>query len=237
MRTLFRLLAAAALALPLLTCTISQTISLEPDSSGVVDLTIHLEPVFVDYLKELADVTGESVEGGVFDVEQIRTELAAKPEVQLQKIESPTPDTLHMRLAFRTVEEVFGAEEQLKATGVLTFTRSARGNTLTFTLNRGNFAQITELFPMLKNPLFEGLGPQENDDTTEAEYVELIQLAMGDEGAAALKRSSVETRILVKGTVVSQSGGTPIKGGVAYSTPLIRVLLLDKPVEYSLTFR
>jgi hypothetical protein len=104
-------------------------------------------------------------------------------------------------------------------------------------LDRKNFSQLLELAPFLKNPLFEGLGPQENDDATEAEYLELIDLALGAGGAATLKASYIETTVLVKGRVVAQTGGTAVPGGVVFRIPLLRVLLLDKPLDYSLTFK
>src|SRR4030042_1396948 len=69
------------------------------------------------------------------------------------------------------------------------------------------------------------------------EYLELIDLALGEGGAAALKASAIETTILVKGRVVAQSGGTTVPGGVAFRIPLLRVLLLDKPLAYSLPFK
>jgi hypothetical protein len=65
----------------------------------------------------------------------------------------------------------------------------------------------------------------------------MIELALGAEGAAKLKTSTIETRVAVKGTLVSQEGGAVSGGVVTYRTPLLRVLLLDKPVDYSIVFR
>jgi hypothetical protein len=36
---------------------------------------------------------------------------------------------------------------------------------------------------------------------------------------------------------VAQTGGTAVPGGVVFRLPLLRVLLLDKPLDYSLTFK
>jgi hypothetical protein len=94
-----------------------------------------------------------------------------------------------------------------------------------------------EFLPFLKNPLFEGLAPQEGDDMTESEYLEMIELALGEEGAKKLKTSTIETRVAVKGTLVSQKGGSVSGGAVTYRIPLLRVLLLDKPLDYSILFR
>jgi len=47
----------------------------------------------------------------------------------------------------------------------------------------------------------------------------------------------IETTIVVKGKVVAQTGGSTVPGGVVFRIPLLRVLLLDKPLDYSLTFK
>jgi len=47
----------------------------------------------------------------------------------------------------------------------------------------------------------------------------------------------IQTTVLVKGQVLAQSGGTAVPGGVSFRIPLLRVLLLDKPLDYSLSFK
>jgi hypothetical protein len=155
--------------------------------------------------------------------------------VTLTRIASPSPERLEMELDFRSIEKLFSAPE--KPQTILTLKKAAEGTTLRAHLDRKNFSQLLELAPFLKNPLFEGLGPQENDDATEAEYLELIDLALGEGGAAALKASVIETTIAVKGKVLAQTGGSAVPGGVVFRIPLLRVLLLDKSLDYSLTFK
>ena len=115
--------------------------------------------------------------------------------------------------------------------------KGPEGTTLRAHLDRKNFSQLLELAPFLKNPLFEGLGPQENDDATEAEYLELIDLALGRRRRRGTEGLGHRDHDPVKGQVVAQSGGTVVPGGVLFRIPLLRVLLLDKPLDYSLTFK
>jgi hypothetical protein len=72
---------------------------------------------------------------------------------------------------------------------------------------------------------------------TEADYLEMIDPAIGEEGTKALKASTIETRLAVKGTLVSQQGGSASGNIVPFRVPLLRVLLLDKPLDYSIVFR
>ena len=227
----------AALAALLAGCSVSQRVALEADGSGTAVVRIRLEKVLLDYLLDLSEVSGAvpKVKGRIFDVEDIRKGFASRQEVTLTRIESPAPERLDMELSFRSIDKLFAAPD--KPQSILTLSKGAESTTLRAHLDRKNFSQLLELAPFLKNPLFEGLGPQENDDATEAEYLELIDLALGEGGSAALKASTIETTIAVKGKVVAQSGGTVVAGGVVFRIPLLRVLLLDKALDYSLTFK
>jgi hypothetical protein len=229
------LLLAAMAALGATGCSVSQRVTLEPEGSGTAEVRIRLQKVLLDYLLDLSEVSGSKQKERIFDVEDIRKGFASREEVTLRRIESASPERLDMDLAFRSIETLFAAPE--KPQTILSLKKGPEGTTLRAHLDRKNFSQLLELAPFLKNPLFEGLGPQENDDATEAEYLELIDLALGEGGAAALKASVIETTIVVKGRVVAQTGGTAVPGGVSFRIPLLRVLLLDKPLDYSLTFK
>jgi hypothetical protein len=227
------LLAASAL----LGCTIKQEVDLAADASGSVTMQIRLEPVFVQYIKDLSALTGESVEDGIFNVEEIRKGFAEREDVTLLSISTPTPDTLDMTLRYNSIEEVFSSQEELQQSGIIRFEKVGQGYSVRFHLDRKNFPAVMTFIPALQNPLFEGLGPQENDDTTEAEYYELMDLALGEGGAESVRNGYIETKVNVRGKLVSQTGGTSTPGGVTFTVPLIRVLLLDKPLDYSLVFK
>jgi hypothetical protein len=233
-----RLAAFTLLALTtLLGCTIKQQVDLETDASGTVSMQIRLEPVFVQYIEDLSALTGESFDGGIFDAEEIEKEFAERQDVTLLSLSTPTPDTLNMKLRYSSIEEVFSSEQELQESGIIRFERVSQGYSVRFHLDRENFPAVMTFIPSLQNPLFEGLGPQENDDTTEEEYYELMELALGEGGADSVRNSYIQTRVNVRGTLVSQSGGTITPGGVTFTVPLIRVLLLDEPLDYSLVFR
>ncbi len=232
------LVGTALLATALLIgCTIKQQVQLEVDESGKVSMQIRLEPVFVEYINDLSAFTGESLEGQIFNMEEIKKGFAERNDVTLISIDTPDPATLEMELDFRSIEEVFSSEQELQESGVIRFERVSQGYSVRFHLDRKNFSSIMKFMPALQNPLFEGLGPQENDDTTEEEYLELMDLALGDGGADSVRNSYIETKVTVRGTLVSQTGGKISPGGVTFTIPLIRVLLLDKPLGYSLVFK
>jgi hypothetical protein len=233
-----RLAGLALLAVTaLLGCTIKQQVDLEADASGTVSMQIRLEPVFAQYIEDLSALTGESMENGIFDVEEIEKGFTERDNVRLLAIGTPSPDTLDMKLEYTSIEEVFSSERELRESGIIRFEKVSQGYSVQFHLDRKNFPAVMTFLPALQNPIFEGLGPQENDDTTEEEYYELMDLALGEGGAESVRNAYIETKVNVRGQLISQTGGTITPGGVTFSVPLIRVLLLDKPLDYSLVFK
>ena len=221
----------------LLGCTIKQQVDLAADASGTVSMQVRLEPVFVQYIEDLSALTGESTGGKIFNVEEIERGFAERDDVTLLSVSAPTADALNMKLEYRSIQEVFSSEQQLQESGIIRFEKVSQGYSVRFHLDRKNFPAVMTFIPALQNPLFEGLGPQENDDTTEEEYYELMDLALGEGGAESVRNAYIETKVTVRGALVSQSGGKITPGGVIFTIPLIRVLLLDEPLDYSLVFK
>ena len=219
-------------------CSVNQQVNLGPGGSGTAAVHIKLEKIFMDYLQDLSEVGGQSVKekGRLFDVEEIRKSFASREGVEVRRVESPSKDRLELELGFRSLQDLFTGDPKLQAAGILSLSSKDGLTTIRMHLDRSNFPQLMEAVPFLKNPLFAGLGPQENDNTTEQEYYQMIDLALGQGGAAALKASSIDTTISLQGKLVSQTGGTPTADGVKFHIPLIRVLLLDKPLDYSISY-
>jgi hypothetical protein len=233
-----KLWAAGLLAALIFGCSATQQVSLEPGGSGTAVVSIRLQKIFTDYLRDLAEVGGQAVKDKerIFNVEEIRKSFAQREGVEVRRVESPSKERLELELGFRSLQDLFAGDPKLESAGILTLARNGEQTVLKIHLDRSNFPRLLELAPFLNNPLFEGLGPQENDNTTEQEYFELIDLAFGEGGAAALRASSIDTEVRIKGRLIAQTGGTPVSGGVLFRIPLVRVLLLDKPLDYSLTY-
>ncbi len=210
-------------------CSETQQVNLEPDGSGTAVVRIRLGGILTNYIRDLAEVGGQAAtdKEHIFNAEEIRKSFASREGVEVRRAESPNRESLELELGFRSLEDLFGGDPKLKASGILTVSRKADQTVVKVHLDRSNFPRLLDVAPFLKNPLFQGLGPQENDSTTEQEYYQLIELALGEGGAAALKASTIETTINVKGRLVAQTGGSPSPGGVVFRIPLVRVLLLD----------
>ena len=236
---LFGLMLAGLL---LLSCAIRQEAFLGKDGSGSVKFRVQLQPFFMDYIRDMAEVAGDAAPEGlskdrIFDLDKIRRDLEARPGVKVTRLASPKPELLEGELTFRDVEAVFRSEKQLTQAGVITFTRKGAARTLQLHLERKNFAQVAAVTPLMQNPVFESLGPQENEGVSEQDYLDMMQFAMGDPAPKGIRDSAIELRVTVQGKIVSVTGGQVQKdGSVLFQIPLIRVLLLDRPLDYALTF-
>ncbi|GEM_PF-1003449 len=221
-------------------CSVNEEVFLKGDGSGTVSSQVVVKPIFIDYMKSMAEVTGESnklKDGKIFDIENIRKTMEERPGITVVKIENPSPEKLNLRLKFSNVEEVFKSEKDLTSVGLISFSRTAKGKLLKFHLDKKNFHQLLAVFPELSNPIVESMGPQEDEDTTEAEYLEMIQFALGEKGPEAVKTSSIKLTIHVDGKLLSQSGGKlKDKKTVVFKLPLLKLLLLNEPIDYSILF-
>jgi hypothetical protein len=234
------LLPAAALLLVLSSCTMTNTVVVKTDGSGTVAVRLEVTKLFSEYLASMAELSGQAdaaKSGQLFDLKEIRKGFESKPGITVRKLASPRPEVLEADLAFRSLQEVFAADVALKSAGVVTFTQANGTRTVKLHLDRANYKQLSALFPGVSNPLVEGMGPQANDTITEAEYLEMITFSLGEEGPALVKKSFIDVAIRPEGEIVSQSGGTVSGGTVLFRIPLLRLLVLDKPLDYSVTFK
>jgi hypothetical protein len=221
-------------------CSVKQEATIHSDKSGSVTFDITLEQFFLDTVVEMADLAEQSPtleKGEIFDMPQIRKDFEDNPSITLRELSSPKPTVLKGSFTFQDMEKVFTREEELQSTDILSFTTSGNEKSIRLYLDRENFSNLSALFPTMQNPFFEMFGPQENKDTSRDEYLEMIGFAFGEKGPDGVLRSTVELTINVDGTIVSQEGGT-IKGNkIIYSIPLIELLLLKEPLEYSFVFK
>ncbi len=223
-----------------LSCSVNQTIAIKGDGSGTLVMHAEVSKLLHDYIASLAEVsgTGAVMKGGkLFDVEAIRKDFESRPGITVNKVASPTADSLDLQIAFTSLQSVFAQNDALKSAGAVVYTESEGKKTVKLHLDRSNYTQLSSLFPLLKDPAFAGLGPQVNDTISDADYTEMIRFTMGDDGPALLKKSFITMTINPDGDIVSQTGGTVSGGAVTFRIPLLRLLVLDKPLDYSVTFK
>jgi hypothetical protein len=221
-------------------CTMKQTALVNVNGSGEVGFNIDVEPFLLDTLTDMAALAGETntlPDGQLFDVPQIKKDFAEQQGLELIGISTPRPEKLNGTFSFENIEAVFKSQEELAQAGIITLKKQGAETVLTVHLDKENYKQVSGLFPIVQTPIFEMFGPQEGENITESEYYEIVALAFGDAGERGLRRSFIELTIDVEGEIVSQSGGRIDGNSVVFTIPLIKVLMLEKPLSYSIRFK
>jgi hypothetical protein len=239
-RILRFLLPCTALGLLLAGCTVNQTIFVKADGSGTASMHAEVSQLLADYIASLAEVSGKTntAPGApVFDVAGIRKDFSARPGVTVTKAVAPTARSLDLDLTFTSIKDVFAGDPSVKSSGVFVYSESGGKKTIQLHLDRTNYPQLAALFPPLKDPTIASLGPQVDDTVTEEEYLQMVAFSLGDDGPALLKKSFITLTIDPEGEILSQTGGTLSGSSVTFRIPLIRLMILDKPLDYSVSFK
>jgi hypothetical protein len=224
-RTSILLLFGALLA----ACTARPSVEIEGDGSGTASVRIEVKKLFADYF---------TADGGakVFDPARLKKGMEKRPGFTVKRIATPTPETLEMDLAFTDVRSLFSNDVPPGNDGIISVTSKDGKTTVALHLDRKSAKQVGGLFSEVSNPAFREMSPRQQRTRTEKEYLEAIEFAVGKEGPPLLKGAYVELTVKVDGTLVSQTGGTIANGAAVFRVPLLKMIMLEKPLDYSVTF-
>ncbi len=233
--------AVLAILLAATGCTVNQQITLHPDLSGAAQVSVRLEPVFVDYLDTLSEAAGddELLPEGIFDAAELEHVINERPGVAVHRLVSPTPEQLELSLTFDDLKGLLARNVPSPGPAtvpLITFSGS-NPSTLQVHLDADNYRTLTELFPVLDHPLLVSLGPQPGLEVSDAEYLEMMGFVLGEEGPPAIEESTVTVRLHVEGRIVAHQGGELQEdGSLLITIPLLRILVLDEPLDYRIVF-
>ncbi|MBN2533954.1 MAG: hypothetical protein JXB88_13775 [Spirochaetales bacterium] len=221
-----------------ISCGVQQEISISVNGSGSTDLTVELDPVFVYYILDLTEAFSDpgSVEKvDIFKIEEIKKQINEKPGASVKKIASPEQKSLVLSFRFSDIRQLLTPGDK-NVRDIISFSTNNNRNRIHFHLEKANYSKLTDLFPVLKNQVFENLAPQVDEDIPAAEYLDIIEFAMGEEGPPAVMSSVITIKVKVQGKIISQKGGTVKDGAVLFRIPLLRVCLLNQPLDFEVEY-
>ena len=218
----------------------NQQITLHVDRSGDAQIHVTLDPVFVDYLDTLSEAAGDRR----FFRNRCRHRRSTAFDrrtagATVTHIATPAPAELALSLTFDDLKAlmVYTAPIPGPASRPLVSLPGSDPATLNVHLARDNYRALTALFPILDHPLLVSLGPQQDMEVTDAEYLEMMGFVLGDEGPPAIKDSTVTVRLVVDGRILEHDGGElQDDGSLLLTIPLLRILVLDEPLDYTVVF-
>jgi hypothetical protein len=219
-------------------CSAVQTVSLDDDGSGTASTAITIDPVFAAYLTDLSAGMGATAGDSLFDIEAIRTSLAAQPGIVVGDIQSPSPSELTIEFTFASVDALLRLQGQ-RVAPFLRFERTEAFRRVAGTVDRESiehFVTIAGIDPFLT----ESLLPPERGMSA-AEYRDHLAWAFEEYAEdrpldLVFRDSRVVTIVTTAGPVIQVRGGEISNGGVRYVTPLIEAVTATRPLEYSLVY-
>jgi len=221
-------------------CAVKQDISLHLTGTGTAQGEIELHSSLAAYLSDLSMVMNSEGEPPIFDLPGIEFAFRSSDSIELEALSSPKREILNFSLRFDDLNAPFDDLPEVEQ-NVFQFTQDGRERTLTLTLNRQNFSQVSAYFPLMDESMMEYFIPQGESQVDEELYKEDLEYALEDYLGDStiddiLAWSTIVISVKHDGSLVSQDGGTVDEDRVEFTIPLIKVLLLNQELKYSLTF-
>lgn len=227
-------------------CSARVDIVMAPDGSAAVEFkTTGQETVFRNLVRKAAAFSGEEPPAdasGLVNEAAIRQGFKARSDLALHSLEKTDAVSVKGKASAPHIDRVGLDSADPKASPFFRLERSASSTTLSFRLDRSNAERLPDLMPGLDPDLLDLLGPPAifGDELSAEEYRMNLQPFLGKANMPALDSSAFELRIRPPGTppakVIAYSGGT-LEGGILVAkASLLELLVLEKPVELSLSW-
>lgn len=236
-------------------CTADQEVNLNSSGGGRIVFEIALAPYLTEVIDQLTmffSFSEESSDGefsngelpspgddSFFDLAAIEEDFRSRNGVNLIRLESPNPNRLEGEFTFSDINLLMQDVKENSAESRLIRLQRRRDFTeLRVLITRETVAALLAENPSLNNPLVENYGPAANEGLSDAEYLEMMEYALGEESRRGIQESAVNLVIRVEGRILTQQGGRLIDDRtVRFRIPLLPFLILREPMEYSLQYR
>ncbi len=224
-------------------CAMKQNIILNRNGSGSVDFQMKLAPYFTDVASQLSELvpSGDQTkpkDGAFFNIAKLKEDFSKRKGVVLKKLESPSPDKLVGSFTFSDINTAVTNGGETKNSGIFSFTNNGDLSTLTVDINYRTLESLFNDNPSMNSPLVKNFGPLANKDISEADYLDMMEYALGKESRQGIIDSMLDITVTVDGTISSQSGGKKLDSHtVKFSIPLIKILVIKAPLHYVVAFK
>ena len=220
-------------------CAVTQQIHLRGDRSGETAIAIDFSADLVAQVQEMAELTGaEMPEGGIINLQPIHERLSGRPGVTVDRVESPAEHRVEVAFAFEDAQAILPSPDEIAVARIVTVDEVEEGSRVRLYFDLDNYRLLAEVFPLLDDPTIRAMGPEENTEITQEDYLSMMGFILGPAGPQAIADSSITIRVTVDGVLVSQRGGREEEGGVVvFEVPLLDLLLLHEPIDLEVVFR
>jgi hypothetical protein len=220
-----------------------QDIYIDRSGTGTVDFNIELAPYLTDVISQVEtvlqpDKPARDADKSFFDIEEIRKDLDGKEGVTVKKLVNPTPNRLSGTLSFESINKLLqNVKEDSPGSRMIRYEAKGNRSVLKVEINRNTVLPLLEENPAFNNPLVENFGPATTEGLSDKDYLDMMEFALGTESRKGIQESALNLTVRVEGRILEQKGGRLLDPStVAYRIPLLSVLMLKEPLEYSIIY-
>ncbi len=225
-------------------CSMKQDIYLEKSGAGEVRFSVGMASYLGEVIEQMGmlidpDAAAEAGSGSFFDVPAIAGGFESNEKLSAVSVESPDRLTLNGSFRFSSVEDmVRQANEGSPEARMISFSKEGDISRLKVILNRKTITALIESNPEMDNPLVQMFGPSSTEGMSRSDYLDMMEFGLGDESRQGIIDSSLSLNVNVAGQVVEQQGGVQTDSStVRFDIPLLDILIMEKQLVYSLSYR
>ncbi|MGD1819611.1 MAG: hypothetical protein ACPKOI_07020 [Pleomorphochaeta sp.] len=225
-----------AITIPfLMSCVVTEDLSINNDESGNSNIAISVEDFFIDVLNDFSEFSTDENDKPIMDlaIEDTSNKLIKNETTTNVLFTKVGKNSYVGSFDFTSLSTLISDLGETENQTILTL----NNNKLNFYLDLNNYSQLTKAIPFLADPNFEPFGPEYNEGLSEDDYLEMISFMLGEEGPDAIRNSTITLNFETPAPIKTFSGGIKVSDNqFTYSFPLIDFLLLAKPLQFELTW-
>jgi len=227
-------------------CSLKQTLYIDRNGAGSVSFNLELAPYFVDVTEQLSELFPENSseakqnanKKGLFDLEKIKEDFSKSKGTVVKELDSPSSNILKGKFTFTNISTALNSGTAGNIIDIFKFSSDGDSSTLSVLLDYNTVEKFLTANPSMDSPLMQSFGPLANKGLTDNDYLDMMQFALGDESREGIKDSYLTLDVNVDGIITSQEGGTLLDTDtVQFKILLLRILILDEPQSFSVSFR
>ncbi|MBN2619202.1 MAG: hypothetical protein JXR64_12890 [Spirochaetales bacterium] len=224
------------IALFLFSCSSSHKIHINNDDSAMINFDVTNKKSLIDTLNEWGAIQNND---SIIDIDLLKNELEKNPNIKNVVISSPLNNVYKGNFFVKSINNLFmdGEKEIPKELQLFSLSKNDGNKTLTMRISLENYLYLKDTIPMLKEESIDMLGPDANQDITREEYLDMMSFSLGEEGPKDLISSNIKLEISVDGSILSTNGGIIENNKAIFNIPLLDIILLQKEIIYSITYK
>ena len=231
---------AVALVLALATallaaCSGSASASVRADGGLRIQSSVSVPAPLAARLRRLANLPEAS---SLFDFEAARKAVAETEGLRLVSLSAADADSLAITLDIADLQS-FLSEPKLAESGAVSLSSGPGWKEVRVRLAQGACAPLADLLPGLDPELVEALSPPALDPEpiTRAEYRRMLAGIIGEKAVVSLEGATMTLKLSAPGPILASSGGKLEGQTLSVTLPTLDLLVLEKPVEFSLRWK